>query len=137
MHNIDNIFNYPAAISSLVGVFISLSYDTDLKCASLLNQAVEKLPTNVKESCSLFKVKKHWVKPTLLDFNDWLIEKSELHDLMKQSANKAGHENNSTLVTKTKTAATLFASNSQQRKRKKQTPSSSTKNLLLLHCMHR
>ena len=31
MHNSDNIINYSAAISSLVGVFKSLSYDADLK----------------------------------------------------------------------------------------------------------
>ena len=38
MHNSDNIINYSAAISSLVGVFKSLSYDADLKSASLLNK---------------------------------------------------------------------------------------------------
>ena len=48
MHNNDNIINYSAAISSLVGVFKSLSYDADLKSASLLNQAVQKLPPNMK-----------------------------------------------------------------------------------------
>ena len=90
MHNSDNIINYSAAISSLVGIFKSLSYDADLKSASLLNQAVQKLPPNLKESWSLFTVKKHWVKPTLLDFNDWLKEKAEAHDLMKQSATKQG-----------------------------------------------
>ena len=105
MHNSDNIINYSAAISSLVGVFKSLSYDADLKSASLLNQAVQKLPPNMKESWSLFTVKKHWVKPTLLDFNDWLKEKAEAHDLMKQSATKAKSEENITSVTKTKTAS--------------------------------
>ena len=50
MHNSDNIINYSAAISSLVGVFKSLSYDADLKSASPLNQAVQKLPPNMKES---------------------------------------------------------------------------------------
>ena len=85
MHNSDNIINYSATISSLVGVFKSLSYDSDLKSASLLNTAVQKLPPNLKESWSLFTVKKHWVKPTLLDFNDWLREKAEAHDLMKQN----------------------------------------------------
>ena len=39
MHNSDNIINYSAAISSLFGVFKSLSYAADLKSASLLNQA--------------------------------------------------------------------------------------------------
>ena len=126
MHNSDNIINYSAAISSLVGVFKSLSYDADLKSASLLNQAVQKLPPNMKESWSLFTVKKHWVKPTLLDFNDWLKEKAEAHDLMKQSATKAKPEENITSVTKTQTASKVFASNSQQRDTKKQVPSSST-----------
>ena len=126
MHNSDNIINYSAAISSLVGVFKSLSYDADLKSASLLNQAVQKLPPNMKESWSLFTVKKHWVKPTLLDFNHWLKEKAEAHDLMKQSATKAKPEENITSVTKTKTASKVFASNSQQRNTKKQISSSST-----------
>ena len=125
-HNSDNIINYSAAISSLVGVFKSLSYDADLKSASLLNQAVQKLPPNMKESWTLFTVKKHWVKPTLLDFNDWLKEKAEAHDLMKQSATKAKPEENITSVTKTKTASKVFASNSQQRETKKQMPSAST-----------
>ena len=94
MHNSDNIINYSAAISSLVGVFKSLSYHADLKSASPLNQVVQKLPPNIKESWSLFTVKKHWVKPTLLNFNDWLKEKAEAHDLMKQSATKATPEDN-------------------------------------------
>ena len=72
MHNSDNIINFSEAICSLVGVFKSLSNDADLKSASTLNQAVQNLPPNMKESWSLFTVKKHWVKPTLLDFNDWL-----------------------------------------------------------------
>ena len=125
-HNSDNSINYSAAISSLVGVFKSLSYDADLKSASLLNQAVQKLPPNMKELWSLFTVKKHWVKPTLLDFNDWLKQKAEAHDLLKQSATKARPEDNSTSLTETKTALKVFASNSQQKETKKQMPSSST-----------
>ena len=125
-HNSDNIINYSAAISSLVGVFKSLSYNADLKSASLLNQVVQKLPTNMKESWSLFTVKKHWVKPTLLDINDWLKENAATHDLMKQSATKAKPEENSNSVTKNKTASKVSALNSQQRETKKQMPSSST-----------
>ena len=67
MHKSDNIINYSATISSLVGVFKSLSYDSDLRSASLQNKAVQKLPPSLKESWSLFTVRKHWVKPTLLD----------------------------------------------------------------------
>ena len=48
MHNSYNIINYSATISSLVVVFKSLSYDSDLKSASLLNTAVKKLPPNLK-----------------------------------------------------------------------------------------
>ena len=123
MHNSDNIINYSAAKSSLVGVFRSLSYDADLKSASLLNQAVQELPSNMKESWSLFTVEKHWVKPTHLDFNVWLKEKAEAHDLLKQSATKARPEDSSTSVNKAKTASKVFASNSQQRDTKKQIPS--------------
>ena len=117
MHNSDNIINYSATISSLVGVFKSLSYDADLGSASLLNQAVQKLPPNMKESWLLFTVKVHWIKPTLIDFNDWLKGKAEAHDLMKQSATKAKPEENNTSVTKTETASKVFASNSQQKER--------------------
>ena len=88
MNNRDNIINYSAKISSLVGVFKSLSYDSGLKSASLLNTAEQRLPPNLKESWSLFTVKKHWLKQTLLDFNDWLKEKAEAHDLMKKSPSK-------------------------------------------------
>ena len=47
MHNSDNIINYSATISSLVDVFKSRSYNSDLKSASLLNTAVQKLPPNL------------------------------------------------------------------------------------------
>ena len=97
-----------------------------MKSASLLNQAVQKLPPNMKESWSLFTVKKHWVMPTLLDFNYWIKEKAEAHDLMKQSATKAKPEDNSTSVTKSKTASKVFTSNSQQRETQKQLPFSYT-----------
>ena len=50
MHNSDNIINFSGCISSLVRVFKSLSYDSDLKSAALLNTAVQKLPPNMKES---------------------------------------------------------------------------------------
>ena len=92
MHNSDNIIKYSGCISGLVGVFKSLSYDSDIKSAALLNTAVQKLPPNMKESWSLITVKKLWVKPNLLDFNDWLKEKAEAHDLKKNTATKARNE---------------------------------------------
>ena len=66
MLNSDKITKYSPTISSLLGVFKSLSYDADRKSASLLNTSVQKLQPNLKESWSLFTVKKHLVKPTLL-----------------------------------------------------------------------
>ena len=113
MNNSDNIINDSATISSIIGVFKSLSYDSDLKRASLLNTAVQKLLPNLKESWSLFTVKKHWVKPTLLDFNDWLKKKAEAHDLMKQTTSKARTEDNTNSVVKTKVASRTFAANTQ------------------------
>ena len=58
-------------------------------------------------------MKKHWVKPTLLDFNDWLKEKAEAHDLMKQTSSKARTEDNTNSVVKTKVASRTFAANTQ------------------------
>ena len=72
-----------------------------------------KLPPNLKESWSLFTVKKHWVKPTLLDFNDWLKEKAEAQDLMKQTSSKARTEDNTNSAVKTKIASRTFAANTQ------------------------
>ena len=104
MHNSDTIINYSEIISSLVGVF-----------KSLLNTAVQKLPPNLKEAWSFFTVKKHWVKPTLLDFNDWLKEKAEAHDLRKQTSSKARTEDNTNSVVKTILASRNFAANTQSK----------------------
>ena len=126
MHNSDNIINYSATISSLVGVFKSLSYDSDLKSTSLLNTAVQKLLPNLKESWSLFTVKKQWVKPTLLDFNDWLKEKAEAHDLRKQTSSKARTEDNCNSVVKTKDSSRTFAANTQSKGTQRPTSTSAT-----------
>ena len=67
----------------------------------------------MKESWSLFIVRKHWVKPTLLDFNDWLKEKAEAHDLRKNTATKAKTEDTNNSVTRTKAASKAFAANTQ------------------------
>ena len=72
MHNSENIIAYASVISSLVGVFRSLSYEADLQSSSLVNQAVDKLPPNFEESWCSHIVRNQWERPTLLDFNDWL-----------------------------------------------------------------
>ena len=133
MNNNDNTINYSTTISSIDRVFESLSYIADLKSAYLPDQAIQKLPRNKKESWSLFKFKKHWVGPILLDFNDWLKKKIEAHVLVKQSTSKAKPEDNSLSVTKTRTASKVFASNSPQRDTKKQIPSTSTNTCS--HCL--
>ena len=61
MHNSDSIISFATVVSSLVCVFRSMSYDTDLRSSSLLNQAVHKLPPNLKESWTMHTVKKEWL----------------------------------------------------------------------------
>ena len=75
MHNSDSIISYSATISSLVGVFRSLNYIQYLSSASLLGQAIQKLPPNLKEAWSMNTVKRNLDRPTLIQFNDWLKEK--------------------------------------------------------------
>ena len=53
MHNSESIISYSAIICSLVGVFRSPNYVQDLSSASLLGQAVQKLPPNMKEAWSM------------------------------------------------------------------------------------
>ena len=140
MHNSDNIINYSGCTSSLVGVFKSLSYDSNLKSAALLNTAVQKLPPNMKESWSLFTVKKHWVKPNLLDFNDWLKEKAEAHNLMKNTATKARTEDTNNSVTRSKVASKAFAANTQQKSNLKPqqiSPSTSISSCIVCKGSHR
>ena len=71
-------------------------------------------------------MKKHWVKPTLLDFKDWLKEKAEAHDLMKQTSSKAGTEDNINSVVKTKAALRTFAANTQTKGSQKPASTSAT-----------
>ena len=80
----------------------------------LTKRALQKLLPNIKKSWLLSINKKHWVKRTLLYFNDWLKEKAQADNQMKQSATNAKLEDNSTSITKIKTASKLSASNSQK-----------------------
>ena len=50
---------------------------------NLLNQAVCKLPPNLKETCSMHTVRHNWQRPTLLVFNNWLKEKAEGHERLR------------------------------------------------------
>ena len=95
--------------------FSNRSHTIDLKSAALLNTTVQKLQPNMKESWLLLTVKKHWVKPTLLDFNDWLKKKAEAHDLMKNTTFKARTEDTNNSVTRSKVASKAFAANTQHK----------------------
>ena len=110
MHNSESIISYSATICSLVGVFRSLNYVQDLSSASLLGQAVQKLPPNLKEGWSMHTVKRDLNRPTLIDFNDWLKDKAEAHERMKAATRKPKVEETPTgNVTKTKTNSKVFA----------------------------
>ena len=77
MQNSENINSFSSAISDLVAVLKSLSFNDDLKSVNLLNQAFSKLPPNLKEAWSMHTVRHNWQRSTLLDFNNWLKEKAE------------------------------------------------------------
>ena len=110
MHNSDSIISYSATVSSLVGVFRSLNYLQDLSSASLLGQAVHKLPPNLKEAWSMNTIKRNLDRPTLIHFNDWLKEKAEAHERMKAASSKPRSEEVPVAtVTKTKTGTKVFA----------------------------
>ena len=91
----------------------------------------------MKKSWSLYTVKRHWVKPTLLDFNDWLKEKAEAPDFMKQSATKATPEDNSTSVTKTKNSLKSVCIKFTTKGNKEANAIFFHKHLLSLHYMQR
>ena len=133
MHNSENVIAFASVISSLVGVFQSLSYDADLRRSSLLSQVVQKLPPNLKESWCSHIVKKQWLRPTLLEFNDWLQEKADTHDRMKAVKFKTKTDE-TPVVNKTKTTSKAFASNSKVADAKQKNPS--TRNGNELGCPH-
>ena len=110
MHNSDSIISYSATVSSLVGVFRSLNYVQDLSSASLLGQAVQKLPPNLKEAWLMNTVKRNLDRPTLIQFNDWLKEKAEAHERIKATSSKPKTDDvTASTVTKTKTGTKVFA----------------------------
>ena len=77
-------------------------------------------------------VKKNWDCPTLLEFNDWLKDKSEAHERMKLSSGKPKIENSNlpANVLRTRTGTKVFASTSSR-----QTPSMGDKDNQLTNCI--
>ena len=109
MHNSENIIGFSSTISGLVAVFKSLSFNDDLKSVNLLNQAVSKLPPNLKEAWSMQTVRRQWHRPTLLDFNEWLKEKAEGHERLRTINSKVKSEE----PVKQKVGTKVFASNAK------------------------
>ena len=112
MHNSEIIISFTLTISSLAAVFRSLDYEEDFKSTSLFNQALSKIPPNMRESWSLFVVKRNWSRPNLIDFNNWLKDKAEAHEQMKNMPGKPKVEEPS----KTKAVTRVFERQVQLRK---------------------
>ena len=92
MHSSESVISFSSAISGLVAVFKSLSFNDDLKSVNLLNQAVSKLPPNIKEAWSMHTVRHNWQRPTLLDFNNWLKEKAKGNERLRLLNSRAKNE---------------------------------------------
>ncbi len=134
MHSSDNIISFSAVISGIVGVFKSLDFVSDLKGSALLTQALQKLPPNMKESWSRHTVKKHWERPSLIDFNDWLKQEAEAHDRVKVVSFKGKDEQTSS--NKVKTSSKSFASNTETGGSKAPTTSRSSNACFLCRGKH-
>ena len=135
MHSSDQIIHFSTTVSNFVGVFRSLSYEADLQSSSLLNQAVQKLPPNLKESWSLHTVKRDLIRPTMLDFNDWLKERAEGHDRMKTTSFRSKPEDtNSKGAVKTNVSSKVFVSNSKSSSVSRQSQSSKNDHPLCVLC---
>ena len=66
----------------------------------LLNTAVQKLLLiNYEGVMVTLHCQKNWVKPTILDSNDWLKEKAAADDLLKNTASKAMTKDSNSSVT--------------------------------------
>ena len=120
MHNSENVIGFSSTISGLVTVFKSLSFNDDLNSVNLLNQAVSKLPPNLKEAWSMQIVRRQWHRPTLLDFNEWLKEKAEGNERLKTNNSKVKSEEQ----VKQKIDTKVFASNAKVSDKTKENQSS-------------
>ena len=118
MHNSENVISFSSTISGLVALFKSLSFNDDLKSVNLLNQAVSKLPPNLKEAWSMQTVTRQWHRPTLVDFNEWVKEKAEVHERLKTTISKVKSEE----PVKQKVGTKVFASNATVSDKTKKKP---------------
>ena len=89
-----------------------------MKSVNLLNQAVSKLPPNLKEAWSMQTVRRQWHRLTLLDFNEWLKEKAEGHERLKTINSKVKSEE----PVKQKVGTEVFGSNAKVSDKTKEKP---------------
>ena len=82
--------------SRSVGVFRSLIYDQNLSSAPFPDQAIQKIPPNLKETWSKHTVRRKRNKPTLIDSSHWLKDRAEVHERMNISCSKNISNDNST-----------------------------------------
>ena len=113
IHSSEQIIDFANFIASIIGVFRSLNYENDLRGAAMLNQAVYKLPPNLREQWSMHTVVKDMLRPTLIDFNDWLKRKAEAHERMNVSGTSKPKAEESKVKSKSKSfSATAAATGS-------------------------
>ena len=65
MHKSENVIRFSSALSGHLAIFKSLPFNDDLKSVNLLNQALSKLPPNLKEAWSMHTVRHNWQRSTL------------------------------------------------------------------------
>ena len=79
----------------------------------MVDQGVHNFSPVLKEAWAMHTVKNEWSRPILLEFNDWLKEKAKTHEMMGVTSLKPQSYDNSTTITKTRTALKVFASTSK------------------------
>ena len=89
-----------------------------MKSVNLLNQAVSMLLPNLKQAWSMQTVRRQWLRPTLLDFNEWLKEKAEGHERLKTINSKVKFEDQ----VKQKVGTKVVASNAKVSDKNKEKP---------------
>ena len=113
MHNSENIISFFQHFRHYLGVFRSLHHIQVLTSATLLGQAVQKLPPDMKEARVMHTVGNKWSHPFLLEFNDCSKERAEAHDRLNVTSAKPKSYEFSPATAKLKTALKVFAATSK------------------------
>jgi hypothetical protein len=84
----NSISNYSRAINTIVWTFEDLGYDDDLKAASNVKTAVDKLPTSMILKWNEHLLHNKVSRPTLTVLPKWLQEQAEAHELLPMRIGK-------------------------------------------------